>query len=468
LILNWRETFDSDRSNSEVNLGSGFSLVMLGPWMLLQMLLLGSHGFIGEVANISPSLSFTVVILGYAAALIGAYVGFKSPHGLPPLLALLFSGVLGITNYFAVGSGPYYIPVLLFSQGYLGFGLALVGVANSKGARIGLARTTVISGLGMILLLILLFGFYMAQDIALPFQRSLFPAVAGFLVGLAILQATIHVRSHAATATRYPDALIAALALLVVPLGHWVLADQPPMLKAASGEDVRVMTYNIHSGINPYGQPDLEAIARVIEASGADIIGLQEVSRMRLQDASMDMPYWLAKRLGMAYIFRGTEEPIWGNAILSRYPIIEWGWADLPRAGKLIGRGYLWSRIDTGGPEPILVIATHLHHLEPDSQARQQQVPELVQFGAGQSHVIVLGDMNAEPGSAEMNMFSEAGLIDAWALAGQGSGYTFSSLDPEKRIDWLWFSDDLIPREIEVIQTHASDHLPVDALFTFK
>ncbi len=59
------------------------------------------------------------------------------------------------------------------------------------------------------------------------------------------------------------------------------------------GLPVKVMTYNIHSGYNVDGGQDFEAIARVIEDSGADIIGLQEVSRGRLMDGAVDMTTWL-------------------------------------------------------------------------------------------------------------------------------------------------------------------------------
>ncbi|PTX59986.1 hypothetical protein C8P63_110131 [Melghirimyces profundicolus] len=53
---------------------------------------------------------------------------------------------------------------------------------------------------------------------------------------------------------------------------------------ADEGEDapgrqvkVRVMTYNIHAGIGSDGKYDLSRIAKVIEESNADVIGLQEV-----------------------------------------------------------------------------------------------------------------------------------------------------------------------------------------------
>jgi endonuclease/exonuclease/phosphatase family metal-dependent hydrolase len=468
LIALWREPFGSNQSASETLWASALSLAIFGPFMVLQVLMLGSHGYLAEVAGLNPELSFAVVIFGYVAACFGVYLGYRNPHALHPIVAVLFAAYLGVSSFLAGDLGRYFILVVLLSQGYAGFGLALIGNANAKGVRRGLFKTTFSSGSGMILFLILVFGYYVAQDIALPFSRSMFPAIAGVVAGLLVLQASTVVRSRAVTAFEHWNGLIAAAALLLIPLGYWIFTDSNPSLETPGGGSVRVMTYNIHSGYNVQGQPDLEAIARVIESGDADIVGLQEVSRARFMDASVDMPVWLARRLDMAYVFRGTEEPIWGNAILSRYPIIDWGWGDLPRAGKLIGRGYIWARIDVGGPEPVLVIATHLHHLDPDSKARQEQVPGLLQFWNGRSYSILLGDMNAEPGSPEMEMIAEAGFKDAWKHAGDGQGYTFSSIEPVKRIDWLWHSDGLTPIELEVIQTQASDHMPVQAVFSIR
>ena len=188
---------------------------------------------------------------------------------------------------------------------------------------------------------------------------------------------------------------------------------------------------------------------------------------MRLIDGTADMPTWLSRRLDMPVIFRGTEEPIWGNAILSRYPVLESGWADLPLAGTLIKRGYLWARIDAGGPGPLLVIATHLHNIEADSLARQAQVPVILQFWGGQEHAVLLGDLNAIPGSAEMKLIADAGLLDSWEEAGDGLGYTFDSRDPFQRIDWIWHTEDLIAVEVQVLQTQASDHMPVVVTLDF-
>jgi endonuclease/exonuclease/phosphatase family metal-dependent hydrolase len=101
------------------------------------------------------------------------------------------------------------------------------------------------------------------------------------------------------------------------------------------------MTYNLHCGLNGDGQLSLEAQARVIEESQADIVGAQEVSR-GLLGIPFDMLAWLSQRLDMPYVYGPTEILAQGNAILSRHPIREWGY-DL-RDAVIYGRTLTWER----------------------------------------------------------------------------------------------------------------------------
>jgi endonuclease/exonuclease/phosphatase family metal-dependent hydrolase len=221
------------------------------------------------------------------------------------------------------------------------------------------------------------------------------------------------------------------------------------------------MTYNIHSGFGSLGRHDPEAIAKVIEDSGADVVALQEITRDRLLDGASDLVTWLSRRLNMSIVFGGTEEPHWGNAILSRLPVLASGSGELPRDHSLIGRGYTWVEIDIGAGDPLLVINTHLHQIEEDHDIRLLQVPVLLEFWDGRPNSILLGDLNAESGAPEITLLEEAGLIDSWIESGAGPGLTWNARDPSKRIDWVWHSTDLTGDQVEVIQTLASDHLPV-------
>jgi endonuclease/exonuclease/phosphatase family metal-dependent hydrolase len=221
------------------------------------------------------------------------------------------------------------------------------------------------------------------------------------------------------------------------------------------------MTYNVHSAFNVDGLQDPEAIARVIEDSGAKVIALQEVSRGWLINGSTDLATWLADRLGMELLFQGTTGPMWGNAILSAYPIVDHGSGSLPLAGTLLGRGYLWARIDIGAGEPLHVIATHLHHVEAENAVRLEQVPVLLDYWNEAPLTLIMGDLNAEPHYPEIDLFREAGLIDSWTEAGEGEGLTWPANDPFERIDWVWHTDDLAASSAERILSTASDHIAV-------
>ena len=306
--------------------------------------------------------------------------------------------------------------------------------------------------LGTLLFLVLVFAFYLSLDIALPFPRTAIPPAAAALFGLMLLIASRGLQIPDAESDAAP--VWAASLLVGLPLILWILTG-PVQPKSSNGAPVRVMTYNIHSGFGSLGRHDPEAIAKVIEESGADVVAFQEITRDRLLDGASDLVTWLSRRLNMAIVFSGTEEPHWGNAILSRLPILASGSGELPRDRSLIGRGYTWVEIDIGAGDPLLVINTHLHQIEEDHDIRLLQVPVLLDFWDGRPNSILLGDLNAESGAPEITLLEEAGLIDSWIESGAGPGLTWNARDPSKRIDWVWHSADLTGDQVEVIQTFS-------------
>ena len=61
------------------------------------------------------------------------------------------------------------------------------------------------------------------------------------------------------------------------------------------------------------------------------------------------------------------------------------------------------------------MVVTHLHHVEGAAGARVRlaQLPRLLQAEAGPEATVLMGDFNAEPGSAEIARVRAAGLTDA-------------------------------------------------------
>lgn len=282
--------------------------------------------------------------------------------------------------------------------------------------------STKVTGVSLLLFVAAIFTYYASFDIALPFSRKvLFP-----------------LPKKTWESTSFPE---------------------PSFVPPSS---LRVVTYNIHSGFDIFGRQNPEAIARTIETSGADVVALQEMSRGWLMNGSTDLVTWLSHRLKMHIFFQPTADALWGNAILTRLPMVESSVGSLPSEELPLERGYQWVRVGEG-EHSLLLVNTHLHHKEREGEVREKQVHALLKFLEGKERVILLGDLNAEPTSREMDLLRDAGFLDAWSFSGRGPGNTFRSGMPFKRIDWMWISKDLKLKNVEVISSTASDHLPVAA-----
>jgi len=231
------------------------------------------------------------------------------------------------------------------------------------------------------------------------------------------------------------------------------------------------MSYNIHHGRGVDERLDLARIAAEIRNSGTDIAGLQEVDRHWSERSDFaDQAAELARELAMHVVFGANLDldPLnpdgprrqYGNAILSDTPIREWRNTLLPRTGNLEQRGLLEALV-TVRRVPVRVFTTHLQH-----DSRQERIAQIAAvrdlIGTSQESVVLVGDLNARPGTPEIDAITED-LVDAWAEAGVGQGYTYSTENPHARLDYVMHSHDVMSRTAAVLRTEGSDHLPVIA-----
>lgn len=239
---------------------------------------------------------------------------------------------------------------------------------------------------------------------------------------------------------------------------------------AVGAEDpLRVMTFNIHHGAGTDDVLDLEHTARVIEESGAEVIGLQEVDRhWGERSAFVDEAAWLAERLGMEVVYGANldEDPAepgqprrqYGTALLSAYDIVRSKNTYLPAFEGSEQRGLLETMINVDGTM-VRVYNTHLQH--DDAAERLVQAEAILQrLPGGRQPIVLVGDLNAVQGTPEIETL-ERRLVDAWTVVGEGDGYTIPVDAPNRRIDYVMTSANVEPVAAEVVATDASDHLPV-------
>lgn len=268
---------------------------------------------------------------------------------------------------------------------------------------------------------------------------------------------------------------------------------------------LRVLTYNIHGWRNASDAVDVAALTRIIEASNADVVALNEVFHpLDTPDGSKAALDELAALLGMSYAFGVALMPqfafaplaSYGNALLSRLPILAHAGHHLTPVEGHEQRGLLEVRLLLpDGKSTLSVYVTHLDHKS--EAARLQQLAAVFQWtirDRSRPHLL-LGDFNAlsaadfegrpdalaalrshdgfrhmvADGMDVTARLQRRGYIDAAASqpSADGPQPTYPAHDPLVRIDYIWASTPLAPgiRCCDRWQTGetatTSDHLPV-------
>jgi endonuclease/exonuclease/phosphatase family metal-dependent hydrolase len=263
---------------------------------------------------------------------------------------------------------------------------------------------------------------------------------------------------------------------------------------------VKVLTYNVHGWIAPDGGPNVDRVAEVIARSGADIVGLNEVFHPVDAGASAALAR-LAETLGMTFAFGATQSsepnpghPPYGNAVLSRWPIMAHAAHHLAPAVLYGKRGLLEARILPPSGRPLTVYVTHLDHRSEEVRLAQWVSADTwLARDRGRFH-LALGDFNAlaasdyvAPGALErlaayqqeqgwpvpsfdlIGRVVKSGYADAYCAAGgaEAGGATWPAGAPERRIDYIFLPRgsaasvrSCAPLDASFV-TAASDHLPV-------
>ncbi len=238
-------------------------------------------------------------------------------------------------------------------------------------------------------------------------------------------------------------------------------------------DEVRVLVYNIHAGKDANGVDNLSRVAEIIRDTRTDIALLQEVDRGTTRSGNVDQPRVLAGLTGFHVAFGKTldfQGGDYGIAVLSRWAIatdtlhrLTVVPAQLRSGASYEPRGALHAVVEVSGA-PIAILNTHIDASRDDFY-RRQEMTAVIQLARnsidrGRS-TLVGGDLNAEPGSAVIEMLRASPLRDAWPECARGAGLSFPAHAPVKRIDYLLLPSDWKCVSAEVLDTQASDHRPV-------
>ncbi len=449
-------------STADAPFRQAITWIFLGPFLFLEMLIFANIAWATTSSGLSFPAAFTLLLLAQLAGLATILL----PGTVFRLIIIIAGTLTLLLSIFLLISSPQAgwtiaLFLLLGQVALSGFLLAILRALAAGRQREGLRNITIAHGLGMLLLVIFIFTYYIVYDLPLPFQNSLLPLVALIMVLLAGLRPLWGANKAATQNASAAKVLVPAMLLLmIIPLLQ-MLSWQEPVPITPGPDTVRVMTYNLHNGADPKGQIGLEALAQVIEAQNPDVVGLQEVSRGWVINGSIDTLAWLEQRLGMTAVYGPTADAQWGNAVLTRLPVLAYENHPLPTGDLLIKRGFMVLSLDRGADQPLTLINTHYHHADDGSAIRQQETLSLLDYWNGQPASVVTGDLNAEHGTPEIDLYGQADFGDVLDLTGVVPGYTNPVPGPYRRIDYIFITPDQEASNAVIPPDEASDHLAI-------
>ncbi|WP_224361581.1 endonuclease/exonuclease/phosphatase family protein [Hyalangium versicolor] len=231
-----------------------------------------------------------------------------------------------------------------------------------------------------------------------------------------------------------------------------------------SPEELRVMTFNIESGIR-----GLDKVAEVIRGARPDVVALQEVDLGSRRAGGLDQTAVLAEQAGLPYHahFRTTDlyGGAYGIALLSRFPLESLAQYPLPVPRGAEPRTLVHAVVQVAGRE-ISVYLTHLIRRPFNGDVRVRQSALIAGMMARDPRPkLLMGDFNDDPDSRPVRLLRR-GLTDVVAASGHGSDGTYPlpfPFSPALRIDYVLACDSFEPVRSAVLRVGASDHYPVIA-----
>jgi len=240
---------------------------------------------------------------------------------------------------------------------------------------------------------------------------------------------------------------------------------------------LKIMTYNICSGHHfeeeagyKPGHPapyDLSRCSKVIADIAPDICGLNEVDDYAERTGFVGQTERISQTTGMNGFFGKAldfSKGHYGNAVLSRFPILEAEVIPIPDPQVHDEPAHYESRsvtrvvLDADG-ERITVLQTHFGLAISEQQNAQQTLLQILDKEPGP--VILMGDFNIRPNNALLDPIRER-LIDT-AFLQPGYFKTFPSYPsdyPDCKIDYVFVSRHFTPKALTIPQVRASDHMP--------
>ncbi len=200
---------------------------------------------------------------------------------------------------------------------------------------------------------------------------------------------------------------------------------------------LRILSYNIHHAEGVDGKLDVPRIAQVILSVDPDLVALQEVDKNTIRTGKVNQDIELSRLTKMNSVFGSNitfQGGQYGNAILSKFPIIKNKNFLLPNVDSGEQRGLLQSQIQISNKENVLFFSTHLDHRRSDTErlASAKAINQIISLD-NKSPAILAGDFNDVPDSPTLK---ELGKV--WLRTNKKILRTIPASKPSRQIDYIF------------------------------
>lgn len=214
-------------------------------------------------------------------------------------------------------------------------------------------------------------------------------------------------------------------------------------------EEVKIISYNIHSGVDKDMFPTLFDTIEFLKHSDADIICLQEVNESAKVGFQVSS---LKEELGMNAHFGANVVSLnanYGLVTYTKYNIISQNHIYLSSENEQ--RGLLHTVIDIRGKK-VNIINVHLSTNKEENKVQQKELSDFVKK-LGDETYIIAGDFNSSDVSIVGNSVDVAKSLE------KSNTLTFSP--GIERIDYMFVSPDVKLIDYRVLIKKMSDHYPI-------
>ncbi len=352
-------------------------------------------------------------------------------------------------------------------------GAPALALLTRGGARPAARRTSVVAAAGAILFTAILFAFYAGYDLGYRADWVVVLVAVGVAAALAgpagSQELPRPLTLSAAGMPRWPSVVLAASVVLVAPTATLRTHGDTDLTTAEPDGMLDVVAYNLRMGYGLDGTFEPGEVADQVLEANADVVLLSEIDRGWLLNGGQDQLAILARLTGMDAYFAPAADQVWGDAVLTRWPVTDQWSEQLPASDSLTGAQALTVVVEFLG-QPVSVVSTHLQPDDEGDDPTLRQARDLAEVMARAAdaapYALMGGDLNTTPGTPAWEALLETGYVDALADARPLPTTTGGRGDEE--IDHVLVAPGLVASEPRTVDSELSDHLMVAVRFSFE